>query len=135
MGFEICLSLRNPNCCADMALSKSGIRQRATIFDITLYTRLQNEIGLKSARVWGLSHFGINVRKVEFKATGILPSCLAYSIAQRRSSRKRSKKARKNSTGHPSGPGDFSVLKPFNTASTFESVMGSRKQSLSSSCT
>ena len=90
-------------------------------------------MGQKSANVEGFSHLGIRVKKVEFRAPNIFPWVLACSVAKTSFSPTRSKKTKKNSTCHPSGPGLLSFLNPFSTALTSSIDMGLRKQSISSS--
>ena len=87
-----------------MALSKKGFNLMEAILDMVLYTKLHSEIGMKYAKVRGLSHLGMRVMKVAFKAPKTLPSSRDCSTALRMSEPTSSKKLRKNSTGQPSGP-------------------------------
>ena len=107
MGSMIYLLFRNPNCWGEINLSRNGFKRKAAILDISLYTKLQRDMGLKSAKVRGFSFFGMRAMKVEFKEGKHLPFNLENSTAFRRSFPRMSKKAKKNSTGHPSIPGIY----------------------------
>ena len=76
-------------------------------------------MGRKSAKVEGLSDLGIRVMKVEFREGRTLLDQRASSTKFTSSSPSRSKKARKNSTGKPSGPGVLSFLKDLRAVSTY----------------
>ena len=106
-----------------MALSKKGFNLMAVILDMILYTKLHSEIGLKSAKVMGLSHLGMRVMKVAFKAPKTFPSNLDCSTALRISEPTSSNKLRKNSTSQPSGLGLLSFLNPLRTLSIYETVI------------
>ena len=69
-------------------------------------------------KVVGLSDLGTRVMKVEFSEGRTLPDIRASSTNSTSSSPIESKKARKNSTGKPSGPGAFSFLKDLRADST-----------------
>ena len=57
----------------------------AMTFEINLYSKLHNEMGLQSAKEEGLSFLGINARNVEFREEGIQPESLAESTADNNS--------------------------------------------------
>ena len=118
MGSTIYLFFRNPNCWGEINLSRKGFKRKAAILEISLYTKLQRDMGLKSAKVRGFSFFGMRATKVEFKEGKTLPFSVEDSTTCRRSFPRMSKKAKKNSTGHPSGPGLLSRLKDFKACST-----------------
>ena len=105
MDSTICLFFRKPNCRGKINLSKNGFKRKAAILDISLYTKLQRDMGLKSAKVRGISFFGMRAMKVEFKEGKTLPLSLENSTTFKRSFPRMSKKAKKNSTGHPSSLG------------------------------
>ena len=67
-------------------MSKKGLSLTAITFDIKLYNRLHRQIGLKYAKVMGLSFFEIKARKVKFRDGGIQPETLAQSTADSNSS-------------------------------------------------
>ena len=104
----------------------------AIIFEMSLYTKLHREMGLKSTKEIGLSFLGIRARKVEFKEGVILPDILEHSTDLSKSLPNRSKKRRKNSTGQPSGPGLLSFLKDFKAPSISDIETFSMKQLASS---
>ena len=106
-----------------MYLSRKGFKLKATILEICLYTKLQREIGLKSAKVRGFSFLGIRAMKVEFREGKTLPFNLEHSIASRRSFSRMSKKSRKNSIGQPSDPRILSRLKDFKACSISPNVI------------
>ena len=94
-----------------MPVSKKGLILTAITFEMSLYRRLHKEMGLKSAKVCGLSFLGIRAIKVAFREERMIPVTLVESTADRSSLPSRSKKYKKNSTGHPSGPRLLSFLK------------------------
>ena len=84
-------------------------------------------MGRKSAKEKGKSIFGMRARKVELRAGVTLPEILEVSTILTRRGPKRSKKVKKNSTGHPSGLGALSFLKSFKGISTSKIVTGLAK--------
>ena len=77
-----------------MPESRKGLTLTAMTFEISLYRRLQRDMGLKSAKVCGLSFLGMMAIKVEFRELGMIPKTLVKSTADNRSDPKRSKKCR-----------------------------------------
>ena len=74
--------------------SKKGLSLKAITFEINLYNKLHSDIGLKSAKVKGLSFLGINERKVEFREGGIYPETLERATTDSNSSPNKSKKCK-----------------------------------------
>ena len=87
-----------------------GLRQKTIIFDITLYTKLHNEMVLNSPKTSGAYFLGIKAMKVEFMAPEIAPLTLDSSMASNKSCRIKSKKTKKSYMVHPSGPGLFKLV-------------------------
>ena len=110
MGSMIYLFFRKPNCWGEINLSRNGFKCKAAILDISLYTKLQRDMRMKSVKVRGFTFFGMRAMKVEFKEGKTLPFSLENSSTFRRSFPRKSKKAKKNSTSHPSGPGLSGML-------------------------
>ena len=92
IGSVICLFLRNPNCSCEIPLSRESLILTAMTLEINLYRRLHKEIGRNSAKVCGLSLFGIRAMKVEFRDKGIMPEIQVESTADKSSLASRSKK-------------------------------------------
>ena len=85
MGSTIWRFLRNPYCSWEMPESKKGLILTAITLEISLYRRLHKEMGLKSAKVCGLSLLGIRSMKVVLREVGIKPKILVLSTAERSS--------------------------------------------------
>ena len=81
----ICLFFRNSNCSGKIYLSRNGFNLRAIILVKSLYTKLHNEMGLKSVKVTGFSFLGIKEIKVELREDSTLPEVLEYYTAARKS--------------------------------------------------
>ena len=96
-----------------MTLERIGLSLMEISLVMSLWMRLQREMGQKSMKVLGLSHLGTRVRKVEFKDIPTVPSLWESSTTFRGSRFTKSKKKIKNSTDHPLGPGLLSFLKLF----------------------
>ena len=77
-----------------MPESRKGLTLTAMTFEMSLYRRLQRDMGLKSANVSGLSFLGIRVIKVEFRELGMIPETLVKSTADKSFSPRSSKKCR-----------------------------------------
>ena len=77
-----------------MLESRKGLSLTAITFAISLYSKLQREMGLKSAKDVGLSFLSIKARKVELSEGVIYPEVLAKSMACNNSEPSRSKKWR-----------------------------------------
>ena len=77
-----------------MPISKKGLILVAITFEMSSYRRLHKDMGLKSAKVCGLSLLGIRAMKVVFNEMEMFPVTLVDSTAVRSSNPRRSKKCK-----------------------------------------
>ena len=104
------MSLKKTNCSFEIHVANLSLILEAMILEITLYTKLQREIGLNSWKELGFSSFGISVRKVAFNEPHTLPKVLYSSTSFSNYLPIISKKWWNNSWVYPSGLGLLSFV-------------------------